>query len=771
MSQKGFTRKLSAILSADVKGYSRLMSQDEIGTIKTLTAHRDLISDFVQQYQGRVVDSPGDNILAEFSSISNAVSCAVDVQQNLGGLTVDVPSVQKMVWRIGVNLGEVVEEDGRIYGDGVNITARIESLAEAGGICVSGTVYDQVKNKLGLEFEYTGEQSVKNIPEPVRVYRILSLPEVAVPEQAVSPDEKAESAHLEKAAIAVLPFDNMSNDPEQEYFSDGMSEEIISRLAMNPMLSVIARNSTFAYKGKPVKVQQIAQELGVRFVVEGSVRKAGNMVRITAQLIDAISGSHLFAKTYDREFKDVFSLQDEIAQQIVTSVLEGGVVAEISRARSIPSENLTAYDALLRGLEYFYQLKREANAKAIEMAERAIELDPDSALAHVLLGAAYHRDFSMDWNKEPQTLERAFKYSKIAISLDDSSSLAHVVLANVYREKGQVDEAIYQAERAISLNPNDAENYFTKGNVLSTFGRWEEAVELMNKAKQMDPNHGVYYKTDLARVYQNLGRYEEALASLKEAQTQDPDYTRTHLGLAGIYRNLGRYEEAIACLKEALVIDPELKEANHELARNYWMAWATTVSQDPFLLDRALEMALKMVTINDSSVDGHFELSVARLYKRQYKKAMIEAEKLIALAPENAIGYALLAEIFSFTGRPAEAIKMLDKAMALNPVGPNWYLITLGTACSSSGHHTDAIETYKSIFDRSPSHQEAIWAHIGLVVLYIELGQEAEAQAEVAELLKLVPNFSVEVWGQRYPMEDQALINRHMAALIKAGLN
>ena len=431
MSQEGFNRKLSAILSADVKEYSRLMSQDDVSTIKTLTTHRKLISSFVRQYQGRVVDSPGDNILAEFSSISNAVNCAVEIQRDLVQRNLEIPSETKMSWRIGVNLGEVVEEDDRIYGDGVNIAARIESLAEAGGICVSGTVYDQVKNKLGLEFQYMGEQTVKNIPDSVRVYQVLSLPVTAASDITGRAEEKPKPSLSEQPSIAVLPFDNMSGDPEREYFSDGMTVEIIARLAMNPMLSVIARNSTFAYKGKSVNVRQIGQDLGVRFVVEGSVRKAGNMVRITAQLIDTSSGSHIWAKTYDREFKDVFSLQDEIAQQIVMSVLEGGVVAEISRARNIPTENLTAYDALLRGLENFYQLKREDNARAIKMAERAIELDSEYALAYVLLAAAHHRDFSFGWVRGLVALDKAFEFARKAISLDDSSSLAHVVLSNV----------------------------------------------------------------------------------------------------------------------------------------------------------------------------------------------------------------------------------------------------------------------------------------------------------------------------------------------------
>jgi len=540
-----------------------------------------------------------------------------------------------------------------------------------------------------------------------------------------------------KPSIAVLAFDNMSDDPEQEYFSDGMTEEIITKLSMNPGIAVIARNSTFFYKGKRIKIQQIAQELRARYVVEGSVRKAGNMVRITAQLIDATTESHLWAKTYDREFKDIFNLQEEIAQQVVAALNIESREAEQARVRRIPTENLTAYDSLLRGLSHFSRLTKEENAKAKAMFERAIELDPEYASAYALLGLAHLMDFVFGSNTDPRTLEQVSEIARKALSLDDSSSLAHALLADVYRTKGQFEQAISQAERALSLNPNDAYAYHSMGRTLDSVGRSEEAVEAIKKAMYLDPHYAVYRSVNLASAY----------------------------------RNLGQYEEAIASLKEALALNPDWIPAYFELAMNYYLAWGITQSQDPLMLDRALEIAQKLAANEDSSGYGYFALSIINLYKKQYGKALADAEKLIALAPESAESYALLAAIFNSVGRPEEAIEMVEKAMQLNPAIPAWYLNTLATAYASSGRQTEALATYKRVFDRNPSHADKFNAHLIQAILYVELGQEENARAEVEEILKLVPNFSVEVWGQRNPTKDQAQIKRDMAALREAGLN
>jgi len=485
MTQEGFKRKLTAIFSSDVEGYSRLMGEDEEATVRTITAYREVLTTLIQQHNGKVLDSPGDNLLADFVSVVDAVQCAVAVQKEIKLRNDGLSENRRMQFRIGINLGDVIEEEGRIYGDGVNIAARLEGLADPGGICVSKTVFDHIESKLPYGYDFIGDQTVKNIAKPVGAYRVVMDPRVTVSGKPVDIKPaairltpilvgavvvlalavavgiwqfyvrpKAEPASMEKKAfplpgrpfIAVLPFANMSGDPEQEYFSDGMTEEIITRLSMNPGLSVIARNSTFTYKGKPVKIQEVGQELGVRYVVEGSVRKADNMVRITAQLIDATTEGHLWAKTYDREFKDIFNLQDEIAQQVVAALNIESREAEQARVRRIPTENLTAYDSLLRGLSHFSRPTKEENAKAKAMFERAIELDSEYASAYVLLGYAHFMDHVFGSNRGPRTLEQVSEFARKAISLDDSSSLAHALLAEVYKIKGQFEQAISQAE-------------------------------------------------------------------------------------------------------------------------------------------------------------------------------------------------------------------------------------------------------------------------------------------------------------------------------------
>jgi TolB-like protein/class 3 adenylate cyclase len=380
MAEQDFKRKLTAILSADAKGYSRLMVEDEEATVRTVTAYRTAMAKLIQQYRGRVVDSPGDNVLAEFTSVVDAVNCAVEVQRELAERNSELLPERKMEFRIGINLGDVIEEGERIYGDGVNIAARVEGLAEGGGICISGTVYDAIEAKLGLEYEYLGEQAVKNIPKPVRVYRVLSFPGAAAhrvvkakkavgrkwrnvflaiamilfvgavvatwhftpPPGEVASVEKMAFPLPEKPSLAVLPFDNLSGDASQDYFSDGITESIITALSNVSNLFVIARNSTFTYKGKPVKVQQVAEELGVRYVLEGSVQRSGDRVRITAQLIDALTGHHLWAEQYERTFGDIFALQDDITEQSSPKESKLGYGADIWTTRKLMSISCAA---------------------------------------------------------------------------------------------------------------------------------------------------------------------------------------------------------------------------------------------------------------------------------------------------------------------------------------------------------------------------------------------------------------------------------------------
>jgi adenylate cyclase len=473
MATEDFKRKLTAILSADVKGYSRLMGEDEEATVRTITAYREVVASVVHKHRGRVVDSPGDNILAEFASVLDAVRSGVEIQEELKIRNAELPDERKMEFRIGINLGDVIHEEERIYGDGVNVAARVESLAEAGGICVSGTVFDQIETKLPLGYEYLGEQSVKNISKPVRVYRVLMEPEavgkvigekrpkpvwrvsvlavvvlfllgggLAVwkyylgtvsPPMEVASVEKMAYPLPDKPSIAVLPFNNLSGDPEQEYFSDGLTEEIIAALSSVPKLFVIARNSTFTYKGKPVKVQRVAEELGVRYVLEGSVRKAGDKIRITAQLIDALNGHHLWSKRYDRNLSDIFALQDEITKNIITAMQVRLTTGEEVKAAAKGTNNLEAYLKFLKANELLDRINPESNALAKQLAEEGIALDPEYAWAYYALGRTNTMDVWLGTTKSPkQSIAKAMELFQKAIALDNSFAEAYSRLGFLY---------------------------------------------------------------------------------------------------------------------------------------------------------------------------------------------------------------------------------------------------------------------------------------------------------------------------------------------------
>ena len=599
MTQEGTKRKLTAILSADVKEYSRLMSQDERGTIRTLTAYREAMSKLIQEYKGRVVDSPGDNLLAEFGSVVDAVNCAVEIQRELAERNAELPPARQMEFRIGINLGDVVEEEGRIYGDGVNIAARLESLAEGGGICISGKVHKEVKTRLGLEYEYLGEQTVKNITEPVEVYRVLSFPGAAAhrvikakslterkwlkgaiastvvlvlgvvilaiwnfhfrpPPMEPASEEKMAYPLPEKPSIAVLPFTNMSEDPKQEYFSDGITEEIITALSKTPKMLVIARNSTFTYKGKAVKVNQVAEELGVRYVLEGSVRKVGDRVRISAQLIDALTGHHLWAERYDRDLKDVFALQDEITIKIIGALQVELTDGELARFAAKGTENLAAYLKLLQAREQIYTITEEGMAQARRLCEEAIALDPEYAPAYVYLGATHWMDISLGASKSPkESLKRAFEFIKKAKILDDSLPEAHSQLSWLYMMTRQYDKSIAECERAITLAPNSGQAHMWMGLALKFAGRHEEALQYSERALRLDPLPPPWYFRAMGSAYSWVGRYEEAIAFAKKALQRTPNDLLSHGTLIVAYSWADRLGEARAQVDEVLRINPK----------------------------------------------------------------------------------------------------------------------------------------------------------------------------------------------------------------------
>jgi adenylate cyclase len=547
-------RKLAAIFSADVAGYSRLMGEDEVATIRTLTTYRAALTDLIRRHRGRVVDSPGDNLLAEFASVVDAVQCAVAIQQELKTRNADLPAARRMEFRIGVNLGDVIVEGERIYGDGVNIAARLESLAEAGGMCLSGTVYDQVEGKLALAYDYLGEQTVKNITKPVRVYRVRA--------SATVPTANTKSVRTpalpDQPSIAVLPFINMSSDPEQEYFSDGITEDLITDLSKLSGLFVISRNSVFLYKGKAVNPKQVSQDLGVQYVLEGSVRKAGNRVRITAQLVDTDRGYHLWADRYDRELQDIFALQDEITQKIVAALAVKLTEGERERLTRRYTDNLEAYDCYLRGLEYSECATQETNALARQMFEHAIALDPQFATAYAELGWVFFEQWVMGWSQDAQILDQTWAMAQRVLALDGAVADGHRLVAVVSLWKKQYEPAIAEAERAITLDPNSADGYANLAHILNFAGQPAETAPLMQKAMRLNPQYPVWYVWELGHAYYLTGRYEEALATMKRILARNPEFLPAHEYLAVIYSELGREEEARAAGAECLRLHPNL---------------------------------------------------------------------------------------------------------------------------------------------------------------------------------------------------------------------
>jgi adenylate cyclase len=600
MAEEGFKRKLAAILSADVEGYSRLMDDDEEATVRTLTAYRTAINDLVQQYRGHVVDTPGDNILAEFTSVVDAVNCAVEIQRELAERNAELPYNRKMEFRIGVNLGDVIEEEGQIYGDGVNIAARVEAMAEAGGICVSGRAYDQVENKLGLEYEDLGEHQVKNITRPIRVFRVLSFPGAAAHRvvyakktlerkwQKISLSIAAvvvaavvvlgiwhfylrrptvEPASLEKMAfslpekpsIAVLPFENLSEEPAQDYFSDGLTDQIISTFSKFRSLFVIARNSTFTYKGKPVKIQKVAEDLGVKYVLEGSVQRTVDRIRITAQLIDATTGHHIWSESYDRKLEDIFAIQDGITLEIAKALRVEITMGEQARFWTKTSTtNLRAFEKYLQGLDYIWRFTKEDNAIARRLYEEAIALDPMYADAYADLGWTHFFDARFGWvESRAESVKMAFKYAQKAIELNETVDLAYLLIGGVYFLQGQHDKAIAEAERAVALNPNGAINYAGLAGYVGCSGRWDESVELAKKAIRLQPFAPAHYYHWLGRAYFMTGQIDESITTFKKALHVNPNYLPAHAFLAACYSSIDRQTDAAAEAKEVLKVNPK----------------------------------------------------------------------------------------------------------------------------------------------------------------------------------------------------------------------
>jgi len=577
-------RKLAAILMADAVGYSRLMGQDEMATVAAIQASREVFRTEVESRSGRIVNAPGDSILAEFSSVVDAVAVATEIQKKFAERNKDLPENEVMQFRIGINLGDVVEADDAIYGDGVNIAARLETLAEPGGIAISGTAYDQVVNKLPLHFEFAGEQHVKNIERDVRVYNVRSQSATSHHQsngsrpaglrsakpvrtalvalaallvlsfgfiyQFRSPETDSVSASAPDASIAVLPFTNMSGDPEQEYFADGITDTLITDLSKLRGLLVIARNSVFTYKGKPVDVKMVGRELGVRYVLEGSVQKAGDRIRLNAQLLDAESGSHIWAERFDRPMADVFAVQDEITRQIVTELEVELVEGEAARVWRRSTRNPDAYEALIKGRRHFFRFTRAEQSKAGEWLKEAIRLDPEFALAYALLSSKEMIDYRYGWGESPaKSLKRATEAAYRAIALDDQIPLGYFSLGYIHFINGQDERADIEFQKGFALNPNDALGVGMYGITLMYRARYPEALDYFSRMLKLSPVPNPGNLHFVGETYRLMGHYDDAIDSFNETLELAPTYMAVRLKLICAYVGADKLDEAKAELK------------------------------------------------------------------------------------------------------------------------------------------------------------------------------------------------------------------------------
>ncbi len=556
-------QRLATILVADVAGYSRLMGSDECGTVAALDSARAVFRSEIAAHRGRVVDMAGDSVLAVFDSAAGAVDCALAVQGALGEAASAVAESCRMLFRIGIHLGDVQEkDDGTIYGDGVNIAARLEGLADPGGIAVSESVLGVVKRRVAASFDDLGEQPVKNIAEPVRAYRVRAAAVAGVTGEkaatSAAPIAPASAARdrVDKPSIAVLPFDNMSGDPEQDFFADGITEDIITELSRFRELFVISRNSSFKYKGKAVNVQQFARELGVQYVVEGSVRKAGRRVRITVQLIDAETDRHLWAERYDRDLEDIFAIQDEVTMAIV-AVLPGRVEAAArDRAARKTTDNMAAWECVLTGKVLHHRSNRGDNAKAQQLLDRAIQLDPNYAHAHAWKACVLGQTWVYNWcESRLETQERIVESLKTALALDDNDSDVHRILAALNVIQENFDEAVYHQRRALGLNPNDDLVVVQQGEILTWLGQPEEGIEWIRKAMRLNPYHPERFWSHLARACFAARRYRDAIDALKCISAPDPLQRAL---TAGCHAQLGDAGAADEQRRAALAAAPAL---------------------------------------------------------------------------------------------------------------------------------------------------------------------------------------------------------------------
>jgi adenylate cyclase len=771
---RGETRRLAAIMFTDIVGFSRQMGADEARMLRLLDLHHHIVQHAVEEHQGQIVKSTGDGFLVEFPSVVNAVRCAQQLQTRFHTYNVNKAHAEQIHLRIGIHLGDIVQQHGDVQGDGVNIAARLQALAEPDTICISDMVYRDVAKKLDLgSVVALGRPKLKNIAERFQVYTLLpesptglrrtlhvqrvklkhhkQLWQVAAAVLAVSmvsaglfllksrsfplaqqssppdaPSPASPSLPLpDKPSLIVLPFVNMSQDPAQEYFSDGLTETLTGALSKISSLFVIARNSAFTYKGKAVNVQDAGREMGVRYVLEGSVQKADQRIRITTQLIDASTGYHLWSEQYDRPLADLFALQDDIVQKIVTTLKLQLTLQEQGWIVRKWTNNLEAYDAFLRGVDYFSRYTKGAEAQARQMYEKAIALDPQYADAYAWLSYTYWREWVNRLSTDPQTLERALALVQQALTLDDSLPIAHSLLGYVYAQKQQYEQALAEEERAIALDPNNADSYARQADVLNNAGRFTDALRSMEQAMRLNPRYPFWYLVELGVAYHSTGRYAEAIAVLQEAIDRNPN----HLLAQGA------------------------------LVHAYLMQWLSQQRPAAQTLAPAVAAGQRAVALNADWYFSHITLGYLLLYQRQYEQALVEMERAVALAPTEAWSSAARAEVLSAMGRTEEALEAAAQALRLQPAGSTpfaeFHLGSVGPAYAVAGHYEEARAPLQRFLSRYPN---TLPVHLMLAAVYSELGQAAEARAEAAEVLRLNPQFSLEVHKQRMPIKDPAVL-------------
>ena len=559
-------RKLAAILAADVVGYSRMMGADEAGTLAALKSHREAVFDpAVVQHKGRVVKLIGDGTLVEFASVVDAVKCALAIQRMVRGLA--KPNGGGITLRIGVNLGDIIIDGDDIYGDGVNVAARLEPLAEPGGVCVSSIVNESVGNRVEVAFRDGGEVAVKNIVRPIRVWKWHPDSDPVSPHEAAR-QPTPEPAKPEAPSIAVLPFDNMSNDPEQEYFSDGITEDIITDLSKVAGLLVIARNSSFAYKGKTFDIRNVGRELGVRSVLEGSIRRAGNRVRITAQLIDAATGGHIWAERYDRDMTDIFAVQDEVTRHIVEALRVKLSPGEAARIAETPTDKPEAHDLILRARQLLLgnTSSRETFDLVVSLLNRAIDLDPNYAEAYSGLAMANNLDDQNHWTGDPGAFERAVRFAAIGAEKGPNVPYARFVAAVVAVWSRDLDKARRETEAALAVNPNYALAHGTRGLVEIYSGRPEAAIPIIERATRLDPSFAQQYLHFLGTAYLVAGKYETAVATFRERIRLLPNTDLSRGLLVSALGQLGEVDEARRVWSELKQLSPKYSFTAH-LAR------------------------------------------------------------------------------------------------------------------------------------------------------------------------------------------------------------